>query len=211
MVANSGTHELRFYDAAGSHLLSVGREGDGPAEFRQIGGLTRTASDSLAMWDVRLKRLSVFDPNGDLRRTVLPRPAPPGEFPPAEGVFDDGSFLLMSGLNFTSIFTRGTGPRRDRRPLIRYSREGELIDTLAVVPGNDNFAWVAKDAFSLRPLPFGRRTFVEVRGQKVFVASGDSYEITIYAANGARELVTRREHSEWPVTQNDIAPTAQRN
>src|SRR5690606_16795253 len=37
VVANSGTHELRFYDAQGRHLRSVGREGEGPGEFRGLG------------------------------------------------------------------------------------------------------------------------------------------------------------------------------
>src|SRR5688572_24674597 len=36
VIANGGTMELRFYDAAGTHIRSVGREGEGPGEFKSI-------------------------------------------------------------------------------------------------------------------------------------------------------------------------------
>jgi len=47
VIANSGTHELRFYDADGTYLQSVGREGDGPGEFRRLRLITAYGSDHL--------------------------------------------------------------------------------------------------------------------------------------------------------------------
>ncbi|MCH7716498.1 MAG: hypothetical protein IH876_10235 [Gemmatimonadetes bacterium] len=37
VVANSGTHELRFYDAEETYLSSLGGEGGGPGEFQGMG------------------------------------------------------------------------------------------------------------------------------------------------------------------------------
>ena len=36
IIANTSTLELRYYDAEGHHLLSVGGDGDGPGEFRTL-------------------------------------------------------------------------------------------------------------------------------------------------------------------------------
>ncbi|MCA1791825.1 MAG: hypothetical protein LC667_18830, partial [Thioalkalivibrio sp.] len=33
VLANGGTHELRYYDLSGAHLGSAGRQGGGPGEF----------------------------------------------------------------------------------------------------------------------------------------------------------------------------------
>ena len=69
VVANSGTFELRFYDATGKHLLSTGREGDAPGEFRICELAGAFAGDSLLAYDLRLRRATVFGPDGMLARS----------------------------------------------------------------------------------------------------------------------------------------------
>src|SRR5687768_145368 len=36
LVADGGSRELRFYDSTGRHIRSIGRDGEGPGEFRVI-------------------------------------------------------------------------------------------------------------------------------------------------------------------------------
>ena len=68
-VANRGTHQIRIYDRDGTHLRDLGREGDGPGEFRSLGRMWSTPGDSIVV-DDGLGRVTVFGPDGALTRTV---------------------------------------------------------------------------------------------------------------------------------------------
>jgi hypothetical protein len=64
VIANGGTDELRFFDAAGNHVQTVGRDGEGPGEFRAISFIGRLPGDTLLIYDTRLRRVSLFDGSG---------------------------------------------------------------------------------------------------------------------------------------------------
>lgn len=67
VVANEQV-ELRFFDATGKYLTTVGRRGRGPGEYEQLLRLFRVAGDTLLAWDVPTRRIDVRDPNGKLIR-----------------------------------------------------------------------------------------------------------------------------------------------
>ncbi len=64
VVANAGTNELRIFGSDGQLLNTVGRSGEGPAEFRSISSMVRLSGDTIAVYDARLQRVSVFDHSG---------------------------------------------------------------------------------------------------------------------------------------------------
>lgn len=69
VVANGATNALRFYDAAGRHVRSVGREGEGPGEFLALASLERRG-DSLVAHDGRGWRFTIFSSDGELLGTT---------------------------------------------------------------------------------------------------------------------------------------------
>ncbi|MBA3557790.1 MAG: hypothetical protein H0W30_04235 [Gemmatimonadaceae bacterium] len=69
VVANSGTHQLRFYDRDGRYLHSIGRRGGGPSEFENLGFLARFGGDSLLIYDFNGRRVSVFTSDGGFVRS----------------------------------------------------------------------------------------------------------------------------------------------
>lgn len=62
VVANRGSHEVRYYSPDGRHLASLGREGEGPGEFRVLGELQRLRGDTVVASDVRSRRLGIYAP-----------------------------------------------------------------------------------------------------------------------------------------------------
>ena len=70
VIANSGTHELLFFDGRGSPVRKVGGEGSGPGEFRGIGAMRTLNGDTIAVNDGRNRRVTVFDSVGSLIRDV---------------------------------------------------------------------------------------------------------------------------------------------
>jgi len=72
-VANGASRQIRLYDNAGRHLLDIGRDGEGPGEFRRVNRLWRIGGDSIMTYDGTLSRITVFDAQGRLGRTLLLR------------------------------------------------------------------------------------------------------------------------------------------
>ena len=95
-VVNAGSQEIRFYSADGTHTRSVGRAGDGPNEFRLPLGLMGRAQDSLTIWDLQTRRLTILSPEGEFVETtpVTERLLNPN----ALGVMSDGSLVLLDEL-----------------------------------------------------------------------------------------------------------------
>ena len=69
VVANTGTNELRFYDADGRFLRTVGRLGGGPGEFQGLTSVYSLNRDTLTTLD-RAMRRSYFDSEGRLLGSI---------------------------------------------------------------------------------------------------------------------------------------------
>ena len=65
VVLDRGDQTIRVFSPAGDHLVTFGREGSGPAEFR---ALTASAmrGDTLVVFDWRLQKIASFTLDGKL-------------------------------------------------------------------------------------------------------------------------------------------------
>ena len=73
---------LRMYDASGTYLATIGREGDGPGEFRYPRGLeVHPENGRLYVTDANSARVNVYSPQGDVldRYRIQPFPGTPYE------------------------------------------------------------------------------------------------------------------------------------
>ena len=96
IVVSAGTNELRFFRPDGSHIRTVGGQGDGPGEFRFVSWVSQLDGDSLAAFDGRQLRVSYFDPDGGFVRSMPLRTSDEVPFLQAIVIFGDGSFLVMA-------------------------------------------------------------------------------------------------------------------
>ncbi len=69
LIADGGSRTLKFFDAQGGFLSSVGRPGDGPGEFRSIYRVAEFADGRIAALDLMLGRVTVFSTDGGLDET----------------------------------------------------------------------------------------------------------------------------------------------
>lgn len=58
----SSRAQFAAYSSNGKLLKVIGTKGSGPGEFRNIGDIVVTPGDSMVVFDVELRRLSIFDP-----------------------------------------------------------------------------------------------------------------------------------------------------
>ncbi len=63
-VADVGQSHVTVFDSAGSFVRTIGRRGSGPGEFHQPMQLGIDNADTLFVYDVGLRRLTKFSPDG---------------------------------------------------------------------------------------------------------------------------------------------------
>ena len=194
---------MRFYDAEGRFLRSVGREGDGPGEFRYLASIF-VGEDSILAYEFLRTRVSVFKTTGEFVRSFRLEPAAEGRFNPTlVGVMADGALLVRMG----RVFRAGeetSGVNRDSMALFRYSREGEPLEAIGRFPGRESYVRVDGSTMGVTSLAFGKATSIAVRDGRFLVGTADSYEIARYDTEGRLEALIRKRHDNLPVTREDI-------
>jgi len=203
VVANGGTYELRFFDAEGRYLLSVGHEGDGPGEFR---GLERIAvvCNSIVVFDWSLGRLSVFDFEGNYVRSARVQ----GEHTSPLGAFANGRWLFTAGFSF--VPSPVSKVVRDTTLFVIVGPDGVVTDTVGRFPRVEFF--VVGDARQARAhsLLYGRTTLQAVSGNTAYIGPTDRYEIFRYGVGGQLDMIVRKEHEDLVVRTADVDVEKQR-
>ncbi len=199
-VANSGTREVRLYDAEGVHLRTLGRRGSGPGEFEGMSWIGLGGRDTIVVYDVLLRRATWLSPEGGLVRTLPLDPVGEGGFPEPIG-------LTGTGLVMRSGFDRqfGRGERRDTMHLYRYDHLGAVGDSLASYPGRERFFYNAPDgSFAMQFTPiYGRDGFASVRGDRLVAGASDAFEIDVFDGGGLT-LRIRAQPRIRPVQRDDV-------
>jgi hypothetical protein len=204
VIANAGTHELRFYDAVGNHLHSVGREGDGPGEFRSVIWFERWIHDSLVTVDIFQRRLSIFDPRGTFVRSFQFQDVS-GVFPWLVGVFEDGRVLA-----------RVVGQPSESRSwipagLYLYDGHGVRFDSVGSDSGMEAaYTTLGNGIMGMIPLPFARFATVSLGRDRFLVGVNDAYEFKVFAPTGALLSIVRRRVEPQAVTSGHLDAEVER-
>jgi hypothetical protein len=183
VVANAGSHQIRWYDANGRHVASAGGEGGGPSEFRRLWALRVLPGDTVLAYDVHAFRLSWFDPAGRFVRSVP---------------------LLLS----TSLRGFASGPpsgmSRDTLLWLRAGADGVPVDSLPLTPAGESFFEVQRSGgqvagFTVHTLPFMQNVHTATTGDRYWQGTTDQYEIVLRRADGTPERIVRRAVQPVPV------------
>jgi hypothetical protein len=211
VVADGGNSELRFFDSAGAWQRTVGRKGAGPGEFEMIGGLYRLESDSLAVFDINQRRVSVFGADGALKRGMTLSGSLQDGFPSVIGVM--GGDLLVRIETFSQ--SQQSGNRRDTMPILRYPRWATPSLPLGAFPGWELHSEVSTNSagqiasITNTILPFGWMLWVGISKDRLHVGTADRYEIASHDSTGRITRLVRWVHAPVPVTDADIATVKQ--
>ena len=182
VLMNRGSDELRFYDSTGVFLSRVGREGDGPGEFRRGDGIWVTTGDTLWVGD-RMPPWGyhLFDLTGEWQRTV--RPEPPQLFDPALiAVLEDGSSVTAQLVIWAPTSTLSL----QEVSVTLHDPNGELVDTIGVYPMG-RYARIGEGLTSMAVPPFFEAiTSLDGAGRWIYVGDGSQAEVTVFELVGGR-------------------------
>ncbi len=201
VVANTGSSELRAFDASGVHQGSWGGQGDGPGEFSTAGpsAVEPWPGDSIGTSDAIARRVSVFDANGAHGRTfVLEAP-----YYRLRGVLPDGKLFLGNGTTLAAGVV-GTGVvRRD----IAYGiarPDGGLHATLGTHAGSEWYVVSEDERMTVYAQPFARSTLTALWADLIVVSPNDRYEIRAHGGDGTLMRIVRRDHDLRSPTAADV-------
>lgn len=184
VVADGGSNRLRFYGADGRFLRSAGGEGGGPGEFQHLRTLRRCHPDSLYAFDLHWG-LELFDTAGRHVRTEAMDTDGTVGSPYHLTCSADGAFLF-SGWG-REVAERRTGFYRTRSPLWLLP-SGDTARRLGTWPGAERLG----SERGSRPHPFGKRLVFELAPDRIYLGTGDRYEIRVLDRRGELLRILRR-------------------
>jgi hypothetical protein len=199
VLVNQSSHELRFYDGAGRHLMSSGRGGRGPGEFQNAFQLWVLPGDTIHVGDYRPWQFHVFAPDGRWVRTVRPRPEygnPPGVIE----VLDDGRSLLAVRPSISA------GPNWSVRHLtvVMHAPDGSVLDTIGSYE-NGRWGTVSGSTLGLYPL-FESFARIDASGRTLLIAHSSEAQYAVHEADAAVVLtrIVRWNAGTRAITTQDI-------
>ena len=204
LVLNGGSQELRFYDLAGQHVRTVGRKGGGPGEFENAYWLGPHLGDSIVVYDLGARRISVLDRDGAFGRSLTPE----FSFGTMVGRLADGSFIVRPGIMIGPGNEIANGLQRATIGVLRVAADGQSVDTLATYPGSEAFiesgGTGGRNWITVRSRPFGLSTQVAAGGSLIYVGMSDAWAIDVLDGSGTLRRSIRRTRERTPVTPEVI-------
>ena len=201
LVANSGSGEIRLFDAAGRHLRSFGGLGGGPGEFRTLGSAWSRVDQVIAT-EFSPRGVVIFDAAGQYQRGVGLSQGPGVLWPTPIGVIGE-SIIAING----QVFERGemgTGLVRPPFEILTFALASGVLETYALTfPGTEFWVTVGSGQVTTKSL-LGPETLYAVGSDVVYLASTDRYEVWCLSAGGEVLRVLRHEAPTRRVTNAEI-------
>lgn len=165
------------FDSTGVLVDSIGAEGDGPGDFKNIGSL-QFVGDRLLVFDGSLRRLTSFDAKDpeEVRTTTFRTPRSPGF------AWVGGDGRVVAGA--TSAVAVGRDAPTDSMTVHLVSEGGVVEswgDTLLSMPRNESLVVTSPGFVMSQPMPFGGRSWVQAgSGGTVFFLWSGAPEIRAF-------------------------------
>lgn len=205
LVANGGVSpRLPVFSPTGAYVRSIGRQGDGPGEYRWITSIQSGAGDSIFIFDAGQQRMTVVLPDGSVAGTTESTidPLTVGAGLQKMSVLADGSYVgrgasrARAGQPYEIIRdTISMGLMdRDLTEFRRIARLPDRMTTTSLVAGRRSF----------RAPAFSPEVVHGVWGTCAFVSTGETATISVYDREGARVAEFEGPGSLRPVTDGHI-------
>lgn len=181
---------------------TIGREGEGPGEFQYPIRLQLLAGDSLAVWDSRLQRSTVFAADSK-EPAYVHAPGAQERIDVAWRLPGSARYIARSSPSFTP-----DASDQGRTQVLRFVREeaGQLLDEVfAEYPDDEGLVYRSPGRVMVGSHPFGRESFVEVQaGERIVLAVSDTVGVRIIDTRGQVESAFEYETTPIRVTGEEL-------
>lgn len=199
VVGDDGAKNLKWFASDGRLLRTVGREGDGPGEFRLVDVVGHCGGGSVFVYDGVNQRLTEVANNG---RIVSTRP-----FQATRASGSTASAIECGYANRLAVLGWPTGPIpsnetafRGRVTFTLQSVDGKDLTDLGMFPSSER----QRLGNNAGPRPLGKRTTIATGRTRVFVGTGDG-EIAAFSMQGQRLPAVQVPFAPIPINSRDVA------
>lgn len=200
VVADQSTLQLKYFDASGRHLTSVGGKGPGANEFRNFNAIARLAGDSVVV-DAPEKS-SIFAPSGVFVRSIpyaFAATTFEAPFVWTMGHFDNGTAVVG---DYPQGKHGPAGARQwiDSSSLYLVDRSGSVIRPLGKAP----VVMFVAEKPNARPVDFGPQAVYASAGNALYMGFTNEYAVRVYDNQWKLRRIVRRAWTPRRFTERDI-------
>jgi hypothetical protein len=200
LVVNNADMTLRVFAPDGKFVLEAGGQGDGPGEFRGIGGVWVRNGEIIAHPTSHGAPVNVFDLEGKLLRSYRVQGVPADYPTQTRGLFADGYGLGFGAPRAPDAPTLG-GVTTVRAPLFLITADGSRMDSIGWV---EHTSSVNVGELGMYPMRFSRYGFVAAGDSVAYLGWNGAPEIKVLSRSGALLRIQRWALPEIPVTRQQI-------
>jgi hypothetical protein len=210
LVYIADVSEVVVFGPDGRVQRRVGREGDGPGEFRSFAALSILPGDSLFVYDTELRRATVFRPHSAEVAYTFRLGGEDYAFPSL--LRPVGGTRTLVGL-FRTAMGDPRGAETQRRDVVRvYNADGSLRrDSVLTLPEPERLEMDADQVHGFFFPRFARRELVDVGPDgRVYSAWSDAPRVEVYDVDGrpAGTFTARVDARPLPLTEGDLDSAA---
>lgn len=178
--------EVRVFSPDGELLRTIGREGEGPGEFRGAGDLYYGIGDKVGVLQIFPGRIVQMDPEGNPLDNYLLPERPGGGFQVVLRAHADPDRLIVTGTRQDNSGDQ----QMQNQYLESYTADGELLATFH--EESHPFRFGGMDYKESIFVGFQRRWTATPDGRVMAPLDYDAYKIHIWKADGSLERVVER-------------------
>jgi hypothetical protein len=194
--------EILVFGTSGELHRRMGRQGEGPGEFRFIQDIVRLNDNGILAWDPAQDRVTAFAPDGRLDFTCTPTWAMSKQAGVGfVGAFPDGSFVLEDRSSRPSAQDTPSGLRSDTIPYLLFDRSGTLVRTLGQLIRHPRY-YDANSGY--QRFLFAPSVVSRIVGDELYVGATDSIILERFDTTGTARGTLRLERGPRRVTEQDI-------
>ena len=203
-VEDEQAAELHVFDPRGAHVQRVGGRGQGPGEFQNLTELSLAPGDTAYTYDRRQYRVSAFDPDGRVIRTLDVGRERAG---PASLVLDawalDSERLVLHSLGPMSTSPAGGEAFRDQRDAVIHSLSADGAERRPPVRFTGSYS--IRSSTGDASAPFGNRPVVDARADRILTGSGITYELVVRSPHLDAMRIVRWRGWDEPLTEDVVS------
>lgn len=188
-LLDSQLSEVKIYTSDGEYVRSIGREGEGPGEFRRPASLFFNKAGNVGVIQTIPAKIVILTPDGEpVGDHPLPVPEDQGFQLIRDGHAVGGELVLFMG---RTQFDQGEGKWSRTDFLTRIDEQGKQLATYAsktntIIMANAKLEDSKWDTIE-------RRWTIDKNGKVYACESYDDYEINVWLPDGTKEKVIKRE------------------
>lgn len=204
-IMDAQAAEVRVFGPDGAFVRTLGEKGQGPGEFVAPVALARVGGDSLAVYDSRLGRVTVFAPGGSVGRIATVAFDGYGR-PYRASFFSDVRMVGQSTLTSGSISADGKAAfQQDSAALVVNAPDGALVDTVGSQPTSEGIVTITRSdqgiSITKVRVRFARSGVFAAHPDGVWAGFGDHWELRLHdPEDGHVKRILRAPGLDRPLT-----------